>query len=167
MMHPGASCPSKRWPKENFRHLARNILNASPGKVLIIGDKQEAERARFIAAADPERIIHLAGELSLKELAALFSMSRALVSNDSGPVHLAAAVGLGVVSIFGRNQAGLSATRWRPLGDRHVVVQKNVGCVTCLAHACPIDFECLKAISVEDVWTALQSVWSPGAVAHK
>ena len=74
------------------------------------------------------------------------------MSNDSGPVHVAAAVGTRVISLFGRNQAGLSPKRWGPVGEGHAVIQKEVGCVVCLAHKCPIEFECLKAISADEVF---------------
>jgi len=150
-LHPGASCPSKRWPKENFRSFAEKILKEFSFRVVLIGAKEEKPAASFIVKDLGSRVLNLAGQLSLKELAALLSRCEVLVSNDSGPVHVAAAVGTRVISLFGRNQAGLSAQRWKPLGPGHAVIQKDVGCVICLAHRCPIGFECLKAIHVEDV----------------
>lgn len=150
-LHPGASCPSKRWPKENFRSFAQKILREFPFHVVLVGAKEEKPAASFIEKDLGPRVLNLAGQLSLKELAALLSRCEVLISNDSGPVHVAAAVGTRVISLFGRNQAGLSAQRWKPLGPGHAVIQKDVGCAVCLAHRCPIEFECLKAIHVEDV----------------
>jgi heptosyltransferase-2 len=149
--HPGASCPSKRWPQENFRSLAQKVLEESGCRVVIVGDGGEESTARSIAEGLGSRVLDLAGQLSLRELAALLSRCELLVSNDSGPVHVAAAVGTRVISLFGRNQAGLSVQRWKPLGHGHAVIQKDVGCVVCLAHRCTIGFECMKAIHVEDV----------------
>ena len=94
----------------------------------------------------------------MAELAALLRRCRMLVSNDSGPVHVAAAVGTPVVDIFGRNQRGLSPQRWGPLGDGHVVLHKEVGCVTCLAHKCDIEFLCLTSLSTDEVYRAAASV---------
>ena len=68
-----------------------------------------------------------------------------------GAVHFASAVGTAVISIFGRNQAGLSPMRWRPLGEHSSFLQKDVGCVECLADQCQIDFKCLKELRVSDV----------------
>jgi ADP-heptose:LPS heptosyltransferase len=112
--------------------------------------------------------LNLAGRLSVAELAALLARCRLLVSNDSGPVHVAAAVGTPVIAIFGRNQRGLSPRRWRPLGEGHAVLHKDVGCVTCLAHECDIGFQCLTALGVEEVYEAavraLDRAEAPGGV---
>ncbi|MDI6605623.1 MAG: glycosyltransferase family 9 protein, partial [Candidatus Omnitrophota bacterium] len=77
---------------------------------------------------------------------------------DSGPVHIASAVGTPVISIFGRSQAGLSPRRWGPLGAKDKVLHKSVGCVECLAHNCLREFACLKAITVEDVLEAAELI---------
>ena len=94
------------------------------------------------------RSLNLAGKLSVGELAALLSRCRLLVSNDSGPVHVAAAVGIPVVALFGRSQPGINATRWRPLGPHHVVLQKTD----------PTRFSTITELSVDEVYTAARSV---------
>ncbi|MDP2912192.1 MAG: glycosyltransferase family 9 protein, partial [Candidatus Omnitrophota bacterium] len=66
--------------------------------------------------------------------------------------HIAAGVETPVISIFGRNQKGLSPVRWRPLGDKAIAIHKDVGCVECLAHDCKKGFLCLKEITVEEVF---------------
>ena len=81
---------------------------------------------------------------------------RLLISNDSGPVHIAVAVGTPVVSIFGRLDPGLSPQRWGPVGPRDIVIHKDVGCKECLAHNCKIGFKCLEAISVDEVLSAAE-----------
>jgi len=89
---------------------------------------------------------------TLGELAALFKKASLIISNDSGPAHIASGVGTPVISIFGRNQKGLSPARWRPLGDRAVAIHKDVGCIECLAHDCRKGFLCLKEITPEEVF---------------
>ncbi|MGH7197415.1 MAG: lipopolysaccharide heptosyltransferase II [Candidatus Omnitrophota bacterium] len=156
-IHPGASCPSKRWPAGRFEAVGKKILEETPWRVAIVGGNEEASSARDLARR-PDGALDLSGRLSLRELAAFLSRCAALVSNDSGPVHIASAVGTPTVTIFGRNQSGLSPVRWKALGAGHHHIQKNVGCVVCLAHRCTIDFECLRAIEVEEVFGSLREV---------
>ena len=73
-------------------------------------------------------------------------------------MHMASALGVPVVAIFGRNQPGLSPKRWGPLGKRDKYLHKDVGCVQCLAHNCTKEFACLKAITVDDVVSAAELI---------
>jgi lipopolysaccharide heptosyltransferase II len=156
-IHAGSSCPSKRWPKEKFAELGTRMIQEGY-RVAVIGGSNERTLGEYLKRAIGENVLDLTGELELPELAAFLKRCTALVSNDSGPVHIAAAVGTPVLSIFGRTQSGLSPVRWRPLGRETAVIQKNVGCVVCLAHRCTIEFECLKALAVEEVSRALQMI---------
>ena len=103
-------------------------------------------------------VTSLSGKLSLGMLGWLLKEARLLISNDSGPVHVARAVETPVISIFGRNLAGLSPRRWGPLGDKARVIHKEVACPVCLAHRCRINFLCLDVISVEDVLKEVETV---------
>ncbi len=159
-IHAGASCPSKRWPKENFRALIEQLFDEFPHDIVIVGGNEEKLLSGWIADGFKSRVLNLSGQMSLPELTALFSQCDLLVSNDSGPVHVAAAVGTPVISLFGRNQAGLGANRWKPLGEGHETIWKDVGCLVCLAHECTIGFECLKAIRVGEVMDATRKIIS-------
>ncbi len=158
--HAGASCPSKRWPEERFAELGKKVLENSSYRVVIVGGKEDEALGQTLKATLGEKAVDLTGKLSLKELAALLKRCRLMVSNDSGPAHIAAAVGTPVICIFGRNQAGLGPLRWRPLGKSHEILHKDVGCVVCLAHRCTIGFECLQAITVEEVFSKLKQMLS-------
>ena len=153
--HAGASCPSKRWPLERFAELGRRIVRESGASIVILGGGEEKSASEALAGKIGPRAVTLAGKLNLKESAAVLAQAGLLVSNDSGPAHVAAAVGARTVVIFGRNKAGLSPVRWKPLGEGHRWIQKDVGCQVCLAHRCPIEFECLKAVTVEEVFSLL------------
>lgn len=153
--HAGAGCPSKRWPPERFAELGRRIVGDSSASIVLLGGREEKSASEALAKEIGPRAVSLAGMLSLKESAAVLQQAGLLVSNDSGPVHIAAAVGARTVVIFGRNKAGLSQVRWKPLGEGHRLIQKDVGCQVCLAHLCPIEFECLKAVTVEEVFSLL------------
>ncbi len=158
ILSPAASCVSKRWPAERFGYLAEQLVNRYGVQILITGSAEDAALAAKIGAAANIELCDLTGRLSLGMLGELFKQSALLISNDSGPVHIAAAVGTPVISIFGRKQAGLSPARWRPLGIDTRVVWKDVGCETCLAHNCQIHFLCLDSISVDEVLHAVNAL---------
>lgn len=159
-IHPGASCASKRWPQESFSEVGARVLRETSLNIVLVGGNEDKEAAHTIETecGDRTRVLNLAGQLTLKQLAAVLKKASVLVSNDSGPAHVAAAVGTRTLCIFGRNEPGLSSRRWRTLGQGHQIIQKDVGCVTCLAHRCTIDFECLKAVSSDNVFQVLQKM---------
>ncbi|MDD5506234.1 MAG: glycosyltransferase family 9 protein, partial [Candidatus Omnitrophica bacterium] len=100
----------------------------------------------------------LSGKTSVSHLASILKRCALFISNDSGPEHIASSLGVPVISIFGRNQPGLSPRRWGPLGGQAKYLHKNAGCIQCLAHNCKKEFACLKAIKVEDVLSAAESI---------
>ncbi|MEK6732554.1 MAG: lipopolysaccharide heptosyltransferase II [Candidatus Omnitrophota bacterium] len=152
ILHPGASCLSKMWPLENFAKLGDMLIKDLKIKAMINlapGQKNLGEKVRGLMK---EKCVFFCDQTTLGELAALFKKASLVISNDSGPVHIAAGVETPVISIFGRNQKGLSPVRWRPLGDKAIAIHKDVGCIECLAHDCKKGFLCLRAITVEDVF---------------
>jgi len=157
-IHPGASCPSKIWPQENFSELANRLIEEYGFKIIVISGPREKDLAEKVIGKIKYPVIDLAGETTVSKLASILKRCRLFISNDSGPVHISTAVGTPVISIFGRNQAGLSPLRWGPLGEKDRYLHKDVGCVTCLAHNCKKEFICLKAIKVEDVLEAVTSI---------
>jgi len=157
-VHPSASCISKRWMPQRFAEVADRLASERNVRIVLIAGDADRAYAQDVARMMRSPALNMAGQLSLGELAALLARCRLLISNDSGPVHIAAAVGTPVVDIFGRNQAGLSPQRWGPLGEGHVVLHKEVGCVTCLAHRCDIEFLCLTSLSTEEVYQAAVAV---------
>ncbi len=157
-IHPSASCVSKRWMPERFAAVAERLAAEDGVRICLVAGADDARHAQAVAAAMRAPALNLAGQLSVAELAALLQRCALLLSNDSGPVHVAAAVGTPVVDIFGRNQAGLSPQRWGPLGEGHVVLHKEVGCVTCLAHNCDIEFLCLTSLTADEVLAATKQV---------
>lgn len=157
-VHPSASCISKRWMPERFAQVADRLAASHHVKVCLIAGEPDRRIADHVQQAMRTPALNLAGALSVGQTAALLARCRLLISNDSGPVHIASAVGTRVVDIFGRNQRGLSPKRWGPLGAGHVVLHKEVGCVTCLAHNCDINFLCLTSLSADEVYAAAASL---------
>jgi lipopolysaccharide heptosyltransferase II len=158
VIHPGASCPSKVWPNDRFAQVADRLIEKYSFKVLIVSGPKDLSLAQSLIRNMQHSAINLAGKTSVSQLASILKRSRLFISNDSGPVHVASAVGVPVISIFGRNQAGLSPKRWGPTGKNDLILHKEVGCIECLAHNCVKEFACLKAISTEDVINAAESI---------
>ncbi|MCM8780671.1 MAG: lipopolysaccharide heptosyltransferase II [Candidatus Omnitrophica bacterium] len=157
-IHPGASCPSKLWPCDRFAQVADRLIEKYGFKVLVVAGTKDVGLAQDLIQHMHHPAINLAGKTSILQLASLLKRCQLFISNDSGPVHIASAVSTPVISIFGRNQKGLSPKRWGPIGKKAHFIHKEVGCIECLAHNCKRDFACLKAITVEDVLGVADSI---------
>ena len=152
VIHPSASCRSKRWPPNYFSELVKTLRDKTNLKIAVItaaGEKRFAEEI-----VEKNDIIDLRGGLTISEVGSLLKRAQLFISNDSGPVHIAAALNTPVISIFGRKDPGLSPTRWAPLGEASLYLHKDIGCLACRAHDCLKGFLCLKAISPQEVLEA-------------
>jgi heptosyltransferase-2 len=145
LLAPGAAFSwTKRWPPEHWGGLAAKLADRGAAAAVVIGPGEEPLAASVLAAAD--RPLPVVGaDLDPVELAALLSRGRVVVANDSGPMHLAAAVGTPVVALFGPTDPG----RTGPTGSRSRVLDLYVFCSPCFLKECPYAHECLRGISVE------------------
>ncbi len=157
-IHPGASCISKRWNPERFAEVANELFEKKGFKVILVGSKDNKDIIQKVKESFHHPVIDAIGQTTLGQLAGLFERCQLLISNDSGPVHMASALGVPVISIFGRNQAGLSPIRWGPWGHSGLVLHKEVGCHQCLAHNCRINFRCLDEIKPKEVLEAVDAL---------
>ena len=147
---PGARWATKLWSDEKFsRFIALAKARFGLGAVLV-GGPSEKERLEKIRSDSGEGALNLAGRTSLKELYVLMSMSRFVLTVDSGPMHVAAAAGARVVALFG------PTAPWRtgPYGKGHVIVRKGLECSPCFLKSCK-DPRCMKEIAVEDALCAV------------
>jgi lipopolysaccharide heptosyltransferase II len=156
-IHPGAGWETKRWPADKFAEIARRFQ----GSVVVIGSAAERGLAARIVEATAGRrnpTLNLAGETSLKQLAALLGAADLLVSNDSGPMHLAAAMGTSVVGIFTCTSPVLSG----PAGTNHELISTGVPCAASYRKSCPMrgksHLGCLAEIPVDRVWNAVARI---------
>lgn len=117
-VHTGASDPSKQWPAECFAEVIRHLAEKRRCRIVMIGTADQETLVSRIREWVDVPVLDLTGRTSIAQLAALLKHCALLVSNDSGPVHLAHAVQTPVVSIFTRNQPGINPERWGPLGAR-------------------------------------------------
>ena len=161
-VHPGSSNPAKVWPHERYAELIRRLKEEAGCDVAVLGGKEETGLTGKILTEAGTDALDFAGMLDLKELAALIKRSELFIGNDTGTMHMAAALDVPVIAIFGRNIPGVSPARWRPWGDKHVVFHEDPGCDPCYDTACPYDYKCLRAITVEAVFNAAKKIVKGG-----
>jgi heptosyltransferase-2 len=150
-LNPGAFYGgAKRWLPDRFAALADRLIGALHADVLIFGSPAERPLAEEIARSMKHMPTILAGETTLRQFMALLAQCRLVVTNDSGPMHLAAALGLPLVAIFGSSDERATG----PMSTRARVVKHAVPCSPCLLRECPIDFRCMTGVTVEDVYRA-------------
>ncbi|MDP8217904.1 MAG: lipopolysaccharide heptosyltransferase II [Candidatus Theseobacter exili] len=154
-VHPDASCRSKKWPLDRFEALCAKTIKENKLKCVIIGGPGSEDLGKRIKRSNKDNICDLTGKLTIKETAAVLKNAAIVVSNDSGPVHLATAVGTPVIAIFGRKHKDLGPNVWGPVGKNDIALQKDVGCEECLPHDCPKNYECLNALTVDEVYSKI------------
>ena len=165
-LNPGATYgEAKCWPPERFAELGRRIIKDYGASILIFGSTRPREKAlnAAIARGIGEGCLNLSGETSLLQLAALLRRCRLLVTNDTGTMHVAAAVGTRVAAIFGPTDPRATA----PLGEGHVVIRRQVSCSPCLKRVCPDDHRCMELIKVEEVYNTVGMQVNGGASSVK
>ena len=157
LLAPGAAFGwTKRWPPDRYGALGDLLHARGLACAVVIGPGEEALGAA-VAAAARARLPVLGADLDPLELAALFSCARVVVANDSGPMHLAAAVGVPVVAFFGPTDPGRTA----PTGSPSRVLDRYVFCSPCYLKECPYGHECMKEISPEMAFEAVEEVLGP------
>nr|WP_246559442.1 lipopolysaccharide heptosyltransferase II [Geoanaerobacter pelophilus] len=156
-VNPGATYGSaKRWYPERFAAVARELASAWGAKIVITGGPGET-----VIAADIERelagsCINMAGKTSVRELMALVKRCNFFVTNDSGPMHLAAAFEVPLVAIFGSTDH----TTTYPLAPNAVIIRQTVDCSPCMKRECPTDHRCMTAVTPEAVVEAAKKLLS-------
>lgn len=139
--------PTKLWGNENFAALVQQLPRE---RVVLTGTAADVPRTNQLCCG----CINIAGKTNLTQLAELFRRCSVVISNDSGPMHLAAAVGTPVVAIFGPTDPALTG----PYGNRHVVLRSDIPCSPCMKPRCAHKprMECMTSVTVEQVLAAVQ-----------
>jgi heptosyltransferase II len=165
---PGAEYgPAKRWTE--FGSAAQQLSERHGLHWLIFGTAREKPLAAEIITKLERNATDLTGRTSLLELATQLRRCRLLLTNDTGTMHLSAFLGVPTVAIFGSTEPQLTG----PTGEGHVVIRHHVECSPCFLRECPLDFRCMKAVTVEEAVSAVESVlgrnvpagWSVGVLA--
>lgn len=152
--------PAKRWPRERFVAAAIEIQRRTNCRWWIFGGKADVELASGIAgeigaakAGPVDAVRSIAGQTSLRELCAALKACRLVITNDTGPMHVAAAVGTPVIVPFGSTSPELTGPGL-PGATTHQLIQSEVPCSPCFLRECPIDFRCMQSIGVDAVVAA-------------
>jgi ADP-heptose:LPS heptosyltransferase len=157
-LNPGAEYgPAKRWPVERFIAAAREIQTRTNCVWLIFGSQNDTVVADKIQSAIGNRqsaILNLAGRTTLRELMSLLKLCRVLLTNDSGPMHVAAALGTPAVVPFGSTSPELTGPGL-PGDSLNRLLKSDAPCSPCFLRECPIDFRCMNGITVERVVEAV------------
>ncbi len=160
-LNPGAEYgPAKRWPLERFVATARDMQQRAGCDWVIFGGPNDRPMGDYFEKAlrHPERKVHnLAGRTSLRELLAVLKKCRALLTNDSGPMHVAAALGTPVVVPFGSTSPELTGPGL-PGDASNFILRAEAPCSPCFLRECPIDFRCMTGITSDQVTAALLKV---------
>lgn len=154
---PGAEYgPAKRWIPARFAEVIQTISASNDVRWIVVGTAKDGVVADDILAecGTKPQIENLCGKTSLQELIAALRECDALVTNDTGTMHLAALLGVPTVSIFGSTEPALTG----PLGRNHIVVRRHVECSPCFLRECPIDFRCMNDVDSDSVVSALSRV---------
>lgn len=150
----GASYGSaKCWPPDRFAEWANRFQADTNGDVILFGTAAEAPVSNAIVAGMKQKPIDLTGKTAIGDLPALLSQCHIFLGNDSGAMHVAAAVGLPVVAVFGPTDPFGTA----PVTTRSTIVQEKPYCSPCFLRRCPTDHRCMKNISAESVAAAVTS----------
>ena len=150
-INPGAAFGSaKCWLPDRFHAVAKRLLKDPRVWIILFGDAKGRELTDQIAGDLGERVLNLAGKTQLRELAAFISLLNVLLTNDSGPMHIASALGVPLVALFGST----SDIKTGPFGNS-TVIHKHVECSPCYQRTCPIDFRCMTRIETDEVVDAL------------
>lgn len=145
---PGAAYGSaKRWLPERFAEAASHVARPLGGTVAIFGSAAERDVCEQVASGVTVPVHNFAGETTLGEYIELAAACRVYLTNDSGPMHIASALGLPTVAVFGATDHVTTG----PTGPRARVVRENVECSPCLKRECPIDHRCMTRVSAERV----------------
>lgn len=164
-INPGATYGSaKRWPAERFAELINKAINELDGKVIIFGSASEAgiadeiiESAGAMHGSPPSHthILNMSGKTTLRQLAALIAECDTFITNDSGPMHIASALFIPVVAIFGSTNKFITG----PFGEGHKIITKDLPCSPCMKRECPEGhLKCMEEIAAEEVFSALKEV---------
>ena len=152
-INPGAAYGSaKCWLPERFKQLSQYLLNHPSLKIVFFGDKQGAPLVEKICLGLSDRVVNFAGQTSLRQLMALIQSCHLFLTNDSGPMHVASALGIPLIALFGST----SEVATGPYQGGHVI-HKHVPCSPCYRRECPIDFRCMTRITVEEVYREIQT----------
>lgn len=152
---PGATYgPAKRWLPDRFAAVADKLSDMFDCQIILLGGKDDWQTAEEVRRQAGAQLINLSGKTTVREAVYLISQCSLFISNDSGLMHIAGALNIPTVAIFGSTNPVTTS----PIGEKIIIVRKEVPCSPCLKETCPTDFRCMNLITVDDVFSAAQNI---------
>ncbi len=157
-----ALCPgsinsrAKRWPAENYAVLADRCVDTLGAQILLIGSKEELDVSRQVADRMHNKPMMLTGQTDIAEVVAVLSVADLLVTNDTGPAHISAALGRPTLVIFGPT----NPLTTRPFSPFAEIIRHPPECAPCMLRDCPIDHRCMTAITPDEVFSRAREIMS-------
>jgi heptosyltransferase II len=161
-----AICPgsinsrAKRWPAESYANLADRLIE-NKRRVLLIGSKDETDVSEDVTRRMRQQPIVLTGKTTLDQITAVLDRADLIVTNDTGPAHIGAALGRPTIVIFGPT----NPLTTRPFAPEAVVLRNPPECAPCMLRDCPIDHRCMTAITVDEVFEQSHTLLKRGSFA--
>lgn len=153
-INPGAAYGSaKCWLPDRFEAVTHKLIENENTRVIYFGDNIGKPLVDDICKNMPDSVVNLAGKTSLRELLALIECCDAFLTNDSGPMHIASALGVPLLALFGST----SEVKTGPY-EGGTIIHKHVECSPCYKRECPIDFRCMTRIGVDEVYEKIQEI---------
>ncbi len=149
-LNPGAAYgPAKRWPAEKYGELAQQVEKKLGASILVFGTKDDQKAAAVIQSWCDKKTVDLTGKTTLSQAMALIAKCDSFITNDSGLMHVAAALQTPLVAIFGSTDHVATG----PYSDNSVIVRKEISCSPCLKTHCKTNFECMDTIEAGEVFS--------------
>jgi ADP-heptose:LPS heptosyltransferase len=157
VFHVGASTSAKRWPAEHWRRLLEYLSADGRAVVVLVGTADDSQTARAVLGfSPPDNATDWTGRFTIDELAAVLQQADVVVGADSGPAHLAAAVGTPVVALFSGTN---NVQQWQPRGQSVCTLHNAVPCAPCHQRACPLaGHPCMRGIHPDNVMKTLDGL---------
>lgn len=154
---PGAAYgPAKKWFPERFAAVADRLMDDIGAQTILFGSAGDRESTAAVQGAARHALIDIAGMTNLKEAIVLIARCSLFISNDSGLMHVAGALGVPTIALFGSTNPATTS----PVGERSIVIHHDVDCSPCLKPSCPTDFRCMEGIGVEEVYATARTLFS-------
>lgn len=155
VLNSGGNWAQKRWPKENFAVLSNILIRDYDARIILSGAEKDRQLAEEITQLSGMDIINLCGRINLKQLAALMQRASLVVSNDSGPLHIASSVGARVIGLFGPTSVLITGPY---KAKNSYIIQEDVGCaIPCYKQGCS-DLRCMKAVTVDTIVKEIKKI---------
>jgi lipopolysaccharide heptosyltransferase II len=152
-IHPGAGHPARIWPVENYVELIHEMLKAPNAKVMVVGSNSDHSIREIKSKLNKYQVIFV-NDISLQNMAALFQKCTCVIAQDSGPMHVATAVGTRVAALFGPSDP----RRFGPYGEGHIVVKPDIDCSPCGSDPVCEKMDCWKQVTVGRVMSAVKQL---------